>query len=114
MIDVIVTGGRKYADSHTVFRVLSLLDIGLLIHGDCSGADALASEYATQHNIPQQPMPAEWIQHGRLDRSQGPKRNIKMLETYPNAVVVAFPGGDGTANCIKEAKKRGHLVLEVK
>lgn len=114
MIDVIVTGGRFYKDKETVERTLRLFDIGLLIHGACSGADALADEYAARYSIQRIPMPANFYPDGVLDRSQGPKRNIEMLETYPNAVVIAFPGNKGTANCILEARKRGHLVLEVK
>lgn len=114
MIDVIVTGGRDYGDTETVNRVLGLFDIGLLIHGACSGADKLADQYAKIHSIPRHPEPADFYPNGVLDRSQGPKRNIRMLEKFPNAVVIAFPGGKGTANCIREAKKRGHIVLEVK
>lgn len=114
MIDVIVTGGRDYDDAETVAKILNLFDIGLLIHGDCSGADKLADTWAKAYNVPRFPMPANWYVNGKLDRSQGPKRNIRMLEAYPNAVVIAFPGGKGTKNCMEEALARGHRVLEVK
>lgn len=111
MIDVIVTGGRDFLDYERVKRTLSLFDIGLLIHGDCSGADALAKRYAIEHNIMQVPVPAQWNKYGN---SAGPIRNREMLEKYPNAVVLGFPGGRGTHNCLTEARLRHHLVLEVK
>ncbi len=111
MIDLIVTGGRDFLDYECVKRTLNLFDIGILIQGEAAGADALAKRYAIEHNIEVISVPAQWIKHGK---AAGPIRNREMLEKYPNAIVVAFPGGAGTANCKTEALHRHHLVLEVK
>lgn len=111
MKDVIVTGGRDFLDYECVKSVLQLFDIGLLIQGAATGADALAKRYAIEHNLPFEDVPAQWSKYGN---SAGPIRNIQMLEKFPNAVVIAFPGGRGTANCISEARKRHMIVLEVK
>ena len=110
MKDVIVTGGRDYSDKAKVYSILELFDIGLLIQGGASGADALAVNYGHKNGIHINTVHANWTKYGR---AAGPKRNIEMLEKYPNAVVVAFPGGNGTANCKAEAIKRGMIVLQV-
>ena len=111
MKDIIVTGGRDFLDYETVKKTLSLFDIGLLIQGGATGADALAKRYAIEFNIPFEEVPAQWMKHGR---AAGPIRNREMLEKYPNAVVIAFPGGDGTGDCKRQALHRHMLVLEVK
>jgi hypothetical protein len=54
-------------------------------------------------------VPAEWETHGR---KAGPIRNARMLEHKPD-LVVAFPGGKGTANCVAQARGMGVEVLEV-
>jgi hypothetical protein len=111
MKDVIVTGGRDYSDANMVEDVLDLFDIGLLIQGGASGADRLAEMYADAHSIESVTIEADWDKHGR---AAGPIRNKEMLKRYPNAIVIAFPGGAGTQNCIKTAISLNMIVLEVK
>lgn len=53
---------------------------------------------------------AEWKNYGR---AAGPKRNRKMLLSHPNAIVLAFPGGRGTANCVQQARELGMTVVEI-
>jgi predicted Rossmann-fold nucleotide-binding protein len=36
-----------------------------------------------------------------------------MLAENPDALVIAFPGGHGTADCIKQAKELGMKIVEV-
>jgi hypothetical protein len=110
MKDVIVTGGRDYNDYDTIQKVLNLFDIGLLIQGGALGADKQAQEYAKHNGIECVTVIADWNKHGR---AAGPIRNREMLLKYPNAIVVAFPGGAGTANCIKTAIQLNHTVLQV-
>lgn len=112
-MEVIVTGGRDYSDVEKIRQVLNLLDVDLLIHGACSGADTLAKEWGDYHGVKQHSFPVTEAEWNKIGKSAGPIRNIRMLEAYPNAVLVAFPGGKGTANCITEAKKRGHLILVI-
>jgi hypothetical protein len=110
MKDVIVTGGRDYDDFAMVQDVLSLFDIGLLIQGGAFGADEAALEYAKHNTIECVTVAADWDKHGR---GAGPIRNKEMLLKYPNAIVVAFPGGAGTANCVKAAVALNRIVLQV-
>ena len=52
---------------------------------------------------------ADWEKHGK---AAGPKRNKRMLEWKPD-LVVAFPGGKGTANMVQQARQAGVEVIEV-
>jgi hypothetical protein len=80
-----------------------------LIHGDANGADRLAGEWGTARGITVEAHPADWKKHGR---AAGPIRNQKMLEETP-ALVVAFPGGKGTADMVKKARQAGVEVFVV-
>jgi len=108
--DIIVTGGRNYSDVNHVNSVLSLFDIGLLIQGGAPGADHLARMWADNHRIECITVSADWEKHGK---AAGPFRNSTMLSLHPNAIVIAFPGGKGTADCVKKALSRGMTVLVV-
>ena len=107
---IIVTGGRMYSDWVTVQATLSALNPTTIIQGGAKGADLLAVKYAKMHNISCVTYEANWDQYGV---SAGPKRNHKMVFDNPTSVVVAFPGGAGTENCIKTALEAGLLVLRV-
>lgn len=111
MRTIIVTGGRNYNDHVIVQEVLNIINPDLIVQGGAFGADELARRYAQIHGIQCITIEANWNLHGRF---AGPKRNIEMLEMYPTAIVVAFPGGKGTENCIKEASKRNKIILQVK
>jgi hypothetical protein len=110
---VVVTGGRDYADAETVNRVLSEVhaeyEIDLLVHGAASGADSLADGWAKANNVRSCPCPADW---SRLGRRAGPVRNRYMLDAFKPDLVVAFPGGAGTADCVRAAEERGIRVLK--
>lgn len=108
MLKVIVTGGRNYTDSASLNRVLLALNPLMVIQGGATGADALAKKWAHENQKACRTVEADWVKHGR---SAGPIRNTEMLATYPEAIVLAFPGGAGTSHCVKEAKKKGMLVL---
>lgn len=53
---------------------------------------------------------ADWNAHGR---SAGPIRNAKMLAEGKPDLVVAFPGGKGTAHMVGIARKAGVPVVEM-
>ena len=80
-----------------------------MIHGDASGADRLAGEWAKERCIEVLARPAEWKKHGR---AAGPIRNQAMLAEKPQ-LVVAFPGGKGTADMVAKAKKAGLEVVVI-
>ena len=110
-MDVIVTGGRDYKDAEKMNEVLRLFDFNLLIHGGATGADYMAGRFCLMNGIECKEVPADWQEYGK---AAGPIRNALMLDTYKNAIVIAFPGGRGTANCVKQALERNMTVLEVR
>lgn len=111
---VLVCGGRRYKDALTLGSWLGGIqrDHGIteIIEGGASGADFLAREYAIFQKIPFRTFMADWSGNGR---SAGPIRNRQMLEEGKPDIVVAFPGGNGTANMVQQARAAGVRVLEV-
>jgi hypothetical protein len=54
----------------------------------------------------------DWKTHGKAG---GPIRNQMMLDDYKPQVVIAFPGGSGTADMVRRAHAtQGIDVIEVK
>ena len=105
----LVCGGRTYDDREALDRALGLLPITLLIHGGAPGADRLAGRWAHDHAVPYLVYFAEWNRYGR---SAGNLRNTRMLvEGKPN-VVIAFPGGNGTADMIRQARAAGVPIIQ--
>jgi hypothetical protein len=104
---VLVCGGREYHNLGHVFSVLdaihALEPITLVIHGGAPGADTCADEWARRNTLPLLRHPPDWQKHGR---AAGPIRNTAMLR-YKPAFVVAFPGGAGTADMIRQAEAAG-------
>lgn len=109
---IIVCGGRNYNNYERVCEVLNGIDreksIKTVISGGASGADALAKKWANAHNKEFQEFPANWSIHGK---SAGPKRNQEMLDAKPQ-LVVAFPGGRGTADMVGKALSAGVEIVE--
>jgi len=107
---ILFTGGRNYNDRVTFEEVwYSLSDRQTVLVGDASGLDALVRQYAGYLDIPHKVFKADWDKHGR---AAGPIRNAEMIKENPN-LVIAFPGGKGTDNCVKQAKEAGIVVLRV-
>lgn len=101
---VLVCGGRNYQDYERVKTELADAQITFLISGGASGADSLAVIWANENNVPYRVYPAQWFKYGN---SAGHKRNAQMLEMHPEIeLVVAFPGGSGTEDMVRQAKKK--------
>jgi hypothetical protein len=112
---LLVCGGRNYADYFFLVNTLNTVDeicgpIRSLIQGEASGADALAACWATMRRIHIAGFPAEWSRHGR---NAGPIRNQLMLDVGKPNLVIAFPGGLGTANMVSKAKLAGVKTISV-
>jgi hypothetical protein len=111
---VLVCGGRDYADSVMVDmqldRLHALHNFGMLIHGGAKGADAEADRWAKSRRIPVKAYPADWK---ALGKKAGPIRNQTMLEEGKPDWVVGFPGGAGTEDMLRRAKKAGVLISRV-
>jgi hypothetical protein len=114
---VVVTGGRDFDDRQMLYDALDLLHqepsgpITLIRNGGMTGADALSSRWAYDHKVDTDCFGAKW---GRYGGQGGPMRNMEMLDATPSPdLVVAFPGGRGTAGCVRSARARGIDVWEV-
>lgn len=113
---VLVCGGRYGCES--VESELSALhaDIpfSLLIHGGATGVDSQAGCWAYANQVPIKVYRAAWRKpDGTRDRSAGPRRNARMLHEEQPDLVVAFPGGKGTADMVRRAKAADVPVMEV-
>ena len=101
---LLVCGGRHYSDRARVAEVLDTLQPKAIVHGDAHGADTLAGEYARNNLIEVRAYPANWSKYGR---AAGPIRNQQMIDSEPVDMVVAFPGGRGTAHMVQTARTHG-------
>lgn len=108
-MEVIVTGGRDFEDAEMIDRNLSALRPTLVIEGGARGADRLSREWAKRNGIPYKTVEAEWSIYGGY---AGHRRNGKMLTDYPNAILLAFPGGKGTRNCVIQAEARKRTIVK--
>ena len=115
MTVVLVCGGRDYRRHDEVFRVLdglhASLGISAVVHGAAVGADSLAHRWAAKRGVPNRAFPTNWGQYGRR---AGFLRNEQMLHENPDiALVVAFPGGKGTARMVDLSLEAGVKTLIV-
>jgi hypothetical protein len=115
---LLVCGGRKFWDVDLICDVLEAVHkkrkITLLIHGDASGADRIAGEWARSSGIHACAVQALWpFYKDQRPNPAGPIRNEAMLMLQPDGVV-AFPGGAGTAHMVRIAKEAGLKVMEIK
>ena len=107
---IIVTGGRDYSNYTMISHILEMLSVSCVVHGDCTGVDTLCKEYAIENGLTHVPYKPDWKTHGKAG---GPIRNRKMLSENQGCLVVAFPGGRGTEDCIRQARSLGMVVMRV-
>jgi hypothetical protein len=111
---VLVCGGRDFKDWELFDKTLLELDeatmITDIIAGGAKGADTLAQIWAAEFGVNAHFYHADWDTYGR---AAGPIRNKQMLDEGKPDLVVAFPGGRGTANMVKQAREAGVKVIEI-
>jgi hypothetical protein len=125
---VVACGGRELAWEPGAVRTALLAAVSCrwvlaLFHGGARGADQLVECQAQALGWPVRQRRAEWL---RLGMAAGPIRNQAMLEEAgglahrdgAELLVLAFPGGAGTASCIREARQwhrfnGGEVLLEL-
>ena len=111
---ILVCGGRDYGDCQALSDALDAVHaehpVTQLIHGAARGADSLAAAWARSRGIPALAFPADWKKDGK---AAGFVRNARMLRNGCPELVVAFPGGKGTAHMVHLAKQSGVPVLEL-
>jgi len=123
---ILVCGGRDYRNRGVVWKTLNEYpELTIVVHGDAPGADRLARDYCQRYRmhamlsrgpVTDRPYPANWKTDGGR---AGPLRNQRMIDTehkptQPIDLVIAFPGGSGTADMVRRAKAAGIPVREVK
>lgn len=108
MKKILVCGGRDYTNRKKVYHVLDTLKnvFGevIIIQGDARGADRLAKAQAISRGVVHMDFPADWE---GLGARAGPIRNQQMLDEGKPDLVIAFPGGRGTADMVNRAKVSG-------
>ena len=111
---VLVCGGRDFTSYGTLCKKLDELDaihgFEKVIHGGARGADRLSGDWAFARGIYCNVYEANWEKHGP---AAGPIRNQRMLDEGKPDLVVAFPGGKGTADMVRRARSRGIEVMEI-
>lgn len=124
---ILVCGGRDFVDKEKIFGVLNELankhskfynpfdnwlpeDI-MIISGAAKGADSLAVDWAVVNFATFKEYPADW---DRFGKRAGYLRNQEMLEKENPDLVVAFPGGKGTAMMVSLSYRHGCKVLDLR
>lgn len=101
-----VCGGRDYLDAKRVDKELSgrvNVATDAIVHGGARGADFLAASWAARNGVHAVEIAALW---GVFKNGAGPRRNA-VIASLPLRLLVAFPGGKGTADMIKKARAAG-------
>ena len=110
-----VCGGRNYRDKTEAWRILDemhrRIPLTAIITGGARGADHLAELWALENQVPRMIFHADWDTYGS---AAGPIRNEKMLTNARPDLLLCFPGGTGTADCRKWAKKLAIPVCMVR
>lgn len=84
--------------------------ISVLIHGDATGTDRVSGKWAQDVGVQEVRCPANWK---HFEKRAGFLRNAAMLLLQPD-VVIAFPGGAGTADMMAQAGNKGIRVVPVR
>ena len=108
---LIVCGGRNFNDRDRVYHTLDYLHavraIGLLIEGGATGADSLAGLWATERTVPLCVVEAEWARFGKAAGMIRNRKMLRLIRRQHHDVVLAFPGGRGTAGMVRIALDAG-------
>lgn len=111
---ILICGGRDFNDKRIFNTQMNCLDeiykITEICEGGAKGADTLARDWALANEIACATYHANWSLYGQ---AAGPIRNQQMLDSFKPDLVVAFPGGRGTAHMVSIAKKAHIRVQEV-
>ena len=110
---VLVCGGRDFGDIKLFEETMAAVDrdhgISCVIQGVAKGADAMAYDWAVRNRRVCMNYVAEWKKYGN---SAGAIRNQRMISDGKPDLVVAFPGGRGTADMKRRARSHGISVIE--
>lgn len=136
---VLICGGRNFTDVDLLFRTMdaqhAAAPISMVIEGGqrtyrdgqpVAGADLFAWNWAAARGVPCTTIKANWsdlsqpnarirtsVGGRQYDANAGPRRNAAMLTMRPDRVI-AFEGGKGTADMLRQARAAGIQTIEVK
>lgn len=117
----LICGGRGYRDQQRLFleldRIHAKRAITLVITGAQRtasrtgdfGADWMALIWAASRGIDFHGYPAKWA----LGKQAGFSRNMRMAKEEMPDVVIAFPGGPGTAHMCQIAEEQGIEIIRI-
>lgn len=120
-VRVCVTGGRTFNNTEWLWAGLDLIHelsggITEIIEGGATGADMRAGEWSERRlGKKATVIPAEWekfsagLKLGQKNPA-GMIRNNRMVAMKPD-IVLATPGGDGTAHMVGVSQKAGLQVI---
>lgn len=112
---VLVCGGRKFDDEKFLYDILDAMHAEFkfteIIHGGAFGADKLAGKWALERGIKETVFKPNYSKYA--PRIAPLRRNTVMAQQKPD-LVVAFPGGSGTADMVKKSyqHKLNVIVLD--
>ena len=111
----LICGGRDFIDTPLFERAMgALIDElgtpGRIIDGGARGADTMAGAFARKIGVEHSRFHADWMGYGR---AAGVIRNQQMLDEGKPDLVIAFPGGRGTADMVRRATKAGVAVRKI-
>jgi hypothetical protein len=116
---ILICGGRTFTDKQLFLQKMAEIEqkygpfhptATVIINGGARGADTLAAEYGYSHCFAVRTFHADWQKYGK---AAGALRNQEMLDKGQPDIVIAFPGGSGTADMIARAKKQNVLFEEI-
>ncbi len=115
MTKILICGGRDYTDYDTFALLMEEVAYHLpkpitVISGGARGADSLAIRWAKDYGHKLEVYMADWDRH---KKAAGILRNIQMLKEGQPDLVVAFPGGRGTAHMVSISEKAGVKVAKL-
>lgn len=98
-------------DRSLLIDVLNALEnVTCIIEGGAQGADTFARGWAQGRGIEVRTFKANWDAYGK---AAGPIRNQHMIYEGKPDIVIAFPGGPGTADCVRRARSSEIEVREI-
>lgn len=105
----IIAGGRDIPEDQHYWPLLDHLrerhGIDEVVCGGARGGDTVGRLWAEARSIPVTMFPADWSKDGR---AAGPIRNQRMAEY--GEMLVALPGGRGTADMLRRATGRMRVI----
>lgn len=99
-----VTGGRSYDNGYEIeSQLMCVPSDAVLVHGAAPGADITCARTWVEWGGAMEAHPADWKKHGK---AAGPIRNQEMVDSGLD-LLIAFPGGRGTADMVRRAEEAG-------